>query len=45
MLLAIAYYRHGGWRRGSLLVAIGEHEAKERACADPEPAGRLSPTG
>ncbi|UVO49110.1 MATE family efflux transporter [Sphingomonas sp. SUN019] len=41
--LAAAYYLHGGWRRGALLVPEGHCE--ERSHADIEPAGSLKPAG
>jgi len=41
--LAAAYYLHGGWRRGALLVP--ERHCEERSHADIEPAGALKPVG
>ncbi|MDR6788730.1 putative MATE family efflux protein [Sphingomonas sp. BE138] len=43
MLLMIAFYRHGGWRRGRLPVA--RHEGEEKALADGQPAARSMPAG
>jgi hypothetical protein len=45
MLLAIGYYLHGGWRRGRMGPAPDEAECLERAQADAEPGGALSPRG
>ncbi|WP_394646324.1 MATE family efflux transporter [uncultured Sphingomonas sp.] len=43
MLLMIAFYRHGGWRRGQLPVT--RHEGEEKAMAECEPTGRTMPVG
>jgi hypothetical protein len=45
MLLAIAYYLHGSWRRGRMGPAPDEAECLELAQADSEPGGALSPRG
>ena len=44
LVIAIAYYRQGGWRRGALAVPA-EEEAHEHSHAAAEPAGRVQPTG
>ena len=44
LLIAIGYYRQGGWRRGALTVPP-EEDAHEQSHAGAEPAGRLHPTG
>ncbi len=45
MLLTIAYYRHGGWRRGHL-VGTGEgRTAQEQTKADCEPTAKQMPVG
>jgi Na+-driven multidrug efflux pump len=47
MALAIAFYLHGGWRKGRMLgpAPIDAAEAIEEAEADTEPGGRISPAG
>ncbi|HET9510254.1 MAG TPA: MATE family efflux transporter, partial [Sphingomonas sp.] len=44
LVMAVAYYRYGHWRRGALLMPEAEG-CEERSHADAEPAGRLHPTG
>jgi putative MATE family efflux protein len=44
MAMAVAFYLHGGWRRGRMLP-LDENEAIEEAQADAEPGGRLNPSG
>jgi putative MATE family efflux protein len=44
LLIAIVYYRQGGWRRGALTVPPAD-EAPEQTHAQGEPAGRVHPTG
>ncbi|WP_294337965.1 MATE family efflux transporter [uncultured Sphingomonas sp.] len=44
LVMAVAYYRFGNWRRGALLAPEPEH-CEEQSHADAEPAGRLHPTG
>jgi Na+-driven multidrug efflux pump len=43
-LLAIGHYRFGGWRKAKLIEQVDEQEAEERALADGDPCGKLSPT-
>jgi putative MATE family efflux protein len=45
LVMAIAYYRYGNWRRGSVVVPPDADEAGEHAHAAGEPGGRLQPTG
>jgi len=45
MLLAIAFYLHGGWRKARMTVPPPRAELEEEAQADAEPGGRISPTG
>lgn len=45
MLLTIAYYAHGGWRRGRITAGAADHSAGEEAKADCEPTGRSMPVG
>lgn len=44
MVMGIAYYRYGGWRKGALRVPDAE-ECHEQSLSGAEPAGRLNPTG
>ncbi|MBO9623059.1 MAG: MATE family efflux transporter [Sphingomonas sp.] len=44
LVLAVLYYRYGGWR-SVVLEVPPEPEAEEQAHAATEPAGRLQPTG
>ncbi|MBN2972165.1 MATE family efflux transporter [Roseomonas aeriglobus] len=44
LVMAVAYYRFGNWRRGALLTPEPEH-CEEQSHADAEPAGRSHPTG
>ena len=43
LLLTIAYYRWGSWRRISLLATM--EEAEEFVQSESDPAGRLLPNG
>jgi putative MATE family efflux protein len=51
LVLAIAFYLHGGWRKSRMQVGgapaapMGEEECVEEALADAEPGGRLNPAG
>ena len=45
MVLAIAFYLHGGWRKGRMGPPPDPDECVEEAQAAGEPAGRLNPTG
>ncbi len=45
MILTIAYYRHGGWRRSKLVTAPDESECHEQAMADAQPTGKQMPVG
>lgn len=45
MTLAIAFYRHGGWRKARMGPPPDPAECLEEAQADAEPGGRLNPTG
>ncbi len=45
MLLTIAYYRHGGWRRVQLVTPGEGRAAQEQTKADVEPAGKQMPVG
>jgi putative MATE family efflux protein len=46
MSLAVAFYLHGGWRRGGIAVPPPHPaEAVEEAQAVAEPGGRLTPSG
>ena len=44
LVMAVAYYRYGNWRRGALLSPEPE-QCEEQTHADAEPAGRMHPTG
>ena len=43
--LAIAFYRHGGWRKGRMGPPPGPSEGAGEAPAAAEPGGRLGPSG
>jgi len=45
MAMAIAFYLHGGWRKGRMGPPPGPEECLEEAQAAAEPGGRLNPTG
>ncbi|HEY0412363.1 MAG TPA: MATE family efflux transporter [Allosphingosinicella sp.] len=49
MMLAIAFYLHGGWRRSRMQIpgagAVDAQECVEESLADAEPGGRLNPAG
>jgi putative MATE family efflux protein len=45
LLIACAYYYHGGWRKEVLAVPPEPEETDEQAQATTEPAGRQHPTG
>ncbi len=45
MALAIAFYRHGGWRKARMAPPPDPAECVEEAQAGAEPGGRLNPTG
>lgn len=45
MVMGIALYRHGGWRRQQMTAPADEEEAVEQALADCEPGGALKPVG
>ena len=46
MVLALAFYLHGGWRKSRMqMPPLGVDEAIEEAVADAEPGGRLNPSG
>jgi putative MATE family efflux protein len=45
MVLAIIYYRKGGWRKMHLVTPPGHVEAEHAVSAISEPAGRLQPQG
>lgn len=45
LAMAIAYYRYGNWRKGSLVVPPDPDGAGEQSHGLTEPAGRLQPTG
>jgi putative MATE family efflux protein len=46
MVLALAFYLHGGWRKGRMLgSAVDPEECVEDAQATGEPGGRLNPSG
>jgi Na+-driven multidrug efflux pump len=42
MLMTIAYYQAGGWRKGRLM---SQHHAEEKAIADGEPTAKQMPLG
>jgi Na+-driven multidrug efflux pump len=44
MLLAIGYYRYGGWRKARMMTPPPRAELEEEAQADGEPGGRIAPT-
>jgi putative MATE family efflux protein len=44
LVMGVAYYRYGGWRKGALRVPDAE-ECHEQSLSGAEPAGRLNPTG
>jgi putative MATE family efflux protein len=43
LVIALLYYRYGGWRQGALAVPAAD-EAHEQSHAEGEPAGRAHPT-
>jgi putative MATE family efflux protein len=45
MTMAIAFYLHGGWRKGRMHVATDPVEAVEEELAGAEPGGRMNPSG
>jgi putative MATE family efflux protein len=45
MVLAIAFYLHGGWRKSRMGPPPAADECLEEAQAAAEPGGRLNPTG
>ncbi|MEA3010616.1 MAG: hypothetical protein QOJ91_2308 [Sphingomonadales bacterium] len=45
MALAIAFYLHGGWRKGRMGPPPDAEECLEEAQAGAEPGGRLNPSG
>ncbi|KKW89397.1 MATE family efflux transporter [Sphingobium chungbukense] len=45
LLLALAYYIRGGWKKAKLLAPPNEEECREAINAEGEPAGRIAPTG
>ncbi|HEX8241590.1 MAG TPA: MATE family efflux transporter [Allosphingosinicella sp.] len=45
MVLAIAFYLHGGWRKSRMGPPPDAEECLEEAQADAEPGGRLNPSG
>jgi len=45
MAMALAFYRHGGWRSARMHVPPDPAEAVEEALGDAEPGGRLNPSG
>ena len=45
MVMAIAFYLHGGWRKSRMGPPPDSEECIEEAQAAAEPAGRLNPTG
>lgn len=45
LLLAVLYYRQGGWKKAKLLAQPNEEECREAVNAEGEPAGRIAPTG
>ena len=45
MAMALAFYRHGGWRNARMHVPPDPAEAVEEAVAGAEPGGRLNPSG
>jgi putative MATE family efflux protein len=44
MVLALAFYRHGGWRDARMQPPPDPAAAVEEAAADTEPGGRLNPS-
>jgi Na+-driven multidrug efflux pump len=45
MAMAVAFYLHGGWRKGRMHVAAPVQECVEEAIASAEPGGRMNPAG
>ncbi|HMI39837.1 MAG TPA: MATE family efflux transporter [Sphingomicrobium sp.] len=45
MVMAIAFYRHGGWRKARLMAPITSDQAIEDAEGLTEPGGRINPAG
>ncbi|MEJ7928265.1 MATE family efflux transporter [Sphingobium sp. AN641] len=45
LLLAMALYLHGGWRRAKLLVPPNAEQCREATNAESDPAGRIRPIG
>jgi Na+-driven multidrug efflux pump len=45
MAMAVAFYLHGGWRKGRMHVAAPLKECVEEAIASAEPGGRMNPAG
>jgi Na+-driven multidrug efflux pump len=45
MLLAIAYYRHGGWRRSRMIAPVDPGEIENALYAEADPTVQMQPTG
>lgn len=45
IILTVAFYRHGGWRKGRLVPAMPPVEAETRTMADLEAGGKAQPVG
>ena len=46
ILMAIAFYKHGGWKRARMgAPPVDPDECLEESLADAEPGGRLNPAG
>ena len=46
ILMAIAFYKHGGWKKARMGAApVDSDECVEESLADAEPGGRLNPAG
>jgi Na+-driven multidrug efflux pump len=45
LVMAAAFYLHGGWKKGRMQVPPSADQLVEQAEADAEPGGRLNPAG
>ncbi|WP_394664286.1 MATE family efflux transporter [uncultured Sphingomonas sp.] len=45
MVMTIAYYRYGNWRKGRMSVPAGKEECEEQALAEGQPTNKAMPVG
>ncbi|NVP29762.1 MAG: MATE family efflux transporter [Sphingomonas sanguinis] len=45
MVMTIAYYRYGNWRKGRMTVPAGKEECEEQALAEGQPTNKAMPVG